>query len=266
MIASINNHSLFFETAGSINNPAIIFIHGFPFNHHIWDEQVKVLKENFYVIVYDVRGHGQSEIGDGQYSIELFVDDLIGLLDYLKIKKVIIAGLSMGGYIALRAVQRNPERFNGLILASTRSESDTNEAKLKRFKSMMILKKEGGVVAFCEPFLKTAFSESTLKNHPEVVDRLRKIILNNTSVGIVGTLLALASRTDTSEVLSQINIPTLIMAGKEDATIPSSVSEAMHDKIAKSKLELFSNGGHMINMEFSDLFNEKIQSWWNHLK
>jgi len=266
MIVSINNNSLFFETAGDSNNPALIFIHGFPFNHHIWDEQVDVLKEKFYVIVYDVRGHGQSEVGDGQYSIELFVDDLIGLLDYLKIKKIIIAGLSMGGYIALRAVQRNPERFNGLVLASTRSESDTNEAKLKRFKSITLLKKEGGLIAFCEPFLKTAFSESTLKNHPEVVDRLRKIILKNTSLGIVGTLLALASRTDTSEILSQITIPALIMAGKEDVTIPSSVSVAMHEKIAKSKLEIFSNAGHMINMEFSDLFNQKIQSWWNHSK
>ena len=84
------------------------------------------------MVTYDHRGHGASDVGDGQYLIEFLVDDLIGLLDHLKLQKATLCGLSMGGYVALRAVERNPERVHALALCDTRSEADSNEAKLKR--------------------------------------------------------------------------------------------------------------------------------------
>ena len=99
----------------------------------MWNSQRDVLKKNFHVIAYDIRGHGKSDVGDGQYTIELFVDDLIELLNYLKIDKTILCGFSVGGYIALRAIERNPEWFISLILCDTKSEIDTNEAKLQTY-------------------------------------------------------------------------------------------------------------------------------------
>src|SRR5258708_7647613 len=109
----------------------IVFLHGFPFSQAMWEPQVAVLSKG-QAVTYDIRGHGQAPVGDGLYTIELFVDDLIALLDERKIPKAILCGLSMGGYIALRAVERESHRVAGLVLADTRSEADPNEGKIKR--------------------------------------------------------------------------------------------------------------------------------------
>jgi len=94
----------------------------------MWNPQIDLLKQGFRVVIYDIRGHGESDVGDGQYTMELFADDLLGLLDSLKIEKAVLCGLSMGGYIALRAVEKSEARVEGLILCDTKAEADSNEA------------------------------------------------------------------------------------------------------------------------------------------
>ncbi|MCK7517279.1 MAG: alpha/beta fold hydrolase [Ignavibacteriales bacterium] len=93
---------------------------------------LEALKENYRVIAYDVRGHGNSDAGKGDFSIELFANDLLSFMDALKIDKAMLCGLSMGGYIALNAVEKYPDRFDALILSDTTCVADTPEAKEKR--------------------------------------------------------------------------------------------------------------------------------------
>ena len=201
-----------FETAGPSGALPVVLIHGFPFARAMWKPQVDVLSKQYQVVTFDVRGHGESEVGDGQYSIEFFVDDLIAVMGKLKIDKAVLCGLSMGGYIALRAVERHPERFNGLVLCDTKSESDGNEAKIKRSASIQAVKKDG-VGPFAENFIKAVLAEGTLKTKPETVESVRQMINANTPQGISGALLALASRTDTTPSLAKIQAPTLILVG-----------------------------------------------------
>jgi len=92
---------------------AVVFIHGFPFNKHIWDEQMSALPDDIQGIAYDIRGLGKSTAGHGYLSIDLFARDLLHLIEYLKLKKVILCGISMGGYIALRATELSPETISG---------------------------------------------------------------------------------------------------------------------------------------------------------
>src|SRR5688572_14917782 len=94
----------------------VIFIHGFPFSSDMWSQQAQGLNNNFRVITYDIRGHGKSDIGDGQFSIELFAEDLLALIDASGLEKVVLCGLSMGGYIALRSAEKFPDRIMGLVL------------------------------------------------------------------------------------------------------------------------------------------------------
>jgi pimeloyl-ACP methyl ester carboxylesterase len=139
MFGSINGINLYYTDTGNEESSPIVFVHGFPFSSKMWNRQTKMLLDSnrhLRIVTYDLRGHGQSEIGDGQYTIELFVDDLVALLDNLKIDKTILCGFSMGGYIALRAIERNPERFDGLVLCDTMSTADSNEAKVKRANSI----------------------------------------------------------------------------------------------------------------------------------
>jgi 3-oxoadipate enol-lactonase len=263
MLANINGLNLYYDDVGKPGSPAILFVHGFPFSSAMWKGQKQVLQNmDLRVVTYDLRGHGQSDVGDGQYTIELFVDDLMALLDHLKISKTMLCGFSMGGYIALRAIERNPERFSSLILCDTMSVADSNEAKLKRATSIKTVKNEG-VKPFAEGFLKAVFSPQSFSTRPEIIDEIRKIVMSNSPTGICGALLAMAGRTDTSNALPKIAVPTMILVGELDSVTPPSAAQAMQEKIASSKLHLISNAGHMSNLENPEDFNKHLSNFVN---
>jgi 3-oxoadipate enol-lactonase len=238
----------------------IVFIHGFPFSQEMWTPQMPMLPNEIRAIAYDVRGHGRSDVGDGQFTIEHFVDDLIALLDHLAIEKAVLCGLSMGGYIALRAIEKNPERINGLVLCDTKSDPDTNDAKINRAATMKTIK-TFGVRAFAEDFVKSIFWENTFRNDPETIEFIKDIIHRNSPLGICGTLLALASRTDTTLMLPSIDIPTCIIVGEHDKLTPPAVAQEMHKTIGGSELHVLPNAAHMCNLENSRDFNERITTF-----
>jgi pimeloyl-ACP methyl ester carboxylesterase len=193
-------------------------------------------------------------VGDGQYPLEFFVDDLISLLDYLNVKKAVLCGLSMGGYIALRAAERNPERVLALILADTQAKADSNETRLKRAASIRAIK-TGGVKPFAEAFLKTTFTAQSLASRSDSVIVIQNTIESNSPLGICGSLLALASRTDTTASLSKILVPTLILVGDQDVLTPVSASEEMHQRIPGSEMRVIQNAAHLSNLENAKAFN-----------
>lgn len=264
MKAVINGIEVNFVDVGAPNALAVVLIHGFPFNHEMWTPQIQALQDKFRVVAYDLRGHGSSGVGDGQYMLEFFVDDLLGLLDHLKIEKAVLCGMSMGGYIALRAIERNPEWVKGLILADTQSKSDSNEAKLKRATAIKSVK-ANGVNAYADDFVKSVFTPQTLAGNEAAVEKIRRIIQRNSSLGICGALLALASRTDTTEALSGIQVPTLILVGEHDALTPPSASQDMHSKIPNSEFHLVPNAAHMSNIESPEEFNKQILTFLDRL-
>jgi len=260
MKASVNNSLLHYIDIGISTAIPVVLIHGFPFSHKMWTfpgGQTEALAGSFRVIAYDVRGHGESEIGDGQYTIELFVDDLIGLLDHLGITKAVLIGLSMGGYIALRAVERNPDRVRALILCDTKSDADSNEAKIKRAASIKAIKANGPRV-FAESFVAGVFTPESFTAKPEAIKAIQSIIERTAPVSLCGTTLALAARTDTSSSLPGITVPVLIMVGERDLLTPPAVSETMKEKIPSSELHLIPNSAHMSNIENAPEFNKHL--------
>ena len=257
MKATINSIDISFLDVGISHALPIVLVHGFPFSHEMWDPQIESLQKRFRVVAYDLRGLGKSGVGDGQYTLEFFADDLLALLDYLKIGKAVLCGLSMGGYIALRAVERNPERVMGLILADTQAKADSNEAKLKRAAAIKSVK-ANGVNAYAEAFLKSVFAPQTFTSDIAAVEKIRQVIRSNSSRGICGALLALASRTDTTETLSGIRVPTLILVGAHDQLTPPSVSEEMHSRIPNSEIRVIPNAAHLSNLENSVEFNMHV--------
>lgn len=265
MKAVVNGGEIFYVDAGISKAAPIVLIHGFPFSHEMWDPQIEALQKRFRVIAYDLRGHGKSGVGDGQYTLEFFVDDLLGLLDHLRIERAVLCGLSMGGYIALRAVERKPERVRGLILADTQAKADSNEAKLKRAAAIKSVKAMG-VNAYAEGFVKSVFAPQTLANNKAAVEKIRRIIEANSSLGICGALLALASRTDTTESLPGIKAPTLILVGEHDALTPPSASQEMRNRIPNSEIHVIPNAAHMSNLENSEEFNKHLLDFLGRLQ
>ena len=257
MKVKLNGITMNYTERGLPQGLPVVFIHGFPFSHSMWEPQMKALPNNIRAVTYDVRGHGESDVADSIYTIELFVDDLIALLDHLSIERAVLCGLSMGGYIALRAFERHAERFKALILCNTRTEADTNEGKVKRSASIRTVKAEG-VAAFADGFVKAVFAEKTFQANPSAVEMIRALIKRNSPLGICGTLIALAARTDTTAVLPSIRIPTLILVGAEDKLTPPSASESMRDRIAKSEMHVIPNAAHMSNLENPEEFNAHL--------
>ena len=246
-----------YQTEGPRTGLPVVLIHGFPFSREMWKPQVELLRKNYYVITYDVRGHGASETGDGQFTVELFVDDLISLLDHLKLSRAVVAGFSMGGYIALRAIERHPDRFRALILCDTKSEPDNNEGKIRRAGQVKAVKLFG-TKQFAENFLRTVFYEKTFTVKPDAVDLIRGIIEKSDTAGVAGTLIALAARTDTTPSLYSIAVPALIIVGQHDALTPLSAANAMKVKIPGAELRAIPHAAHMSNLENPDEFNEAL--------
>jgi len=254
---TINNLTVSYSDHGPDDAPVIIFIHGFPLNKSMWNIQVEALKENYRVIAYDIRGHGNSDPGIDEFSIELFVIDLLRLMEKLKIEKSILCGLSLGGYIALNAVLKHPDRFDGLILNDTQCIADTPEIKENRCNAIISIK-EKGVEQYADEIIKKLFAQETFTKNKNVVDAVKEMIISTQKQSLCNTLHALAERKETCDQLSEINIPVLIMVGQEDKITPIAAAQQMHEKILNSKLEIIQQAGHLSNLENPTAFNTHL--------
>jgi 3-oxoadipate enol-lactonase len=257
MEAVIHGLKVHYSVAGPEDGIPVVFIHGFPFSSDMWSAQVAFLNKDFRCITYDVRGHGASEAGDGQYTLELFVDDLIGLLDHLRIDRAVLVGLSMGGYIALRTVERNPERCRALVLCDTRSEGDSNESKIRRANQGMDVKTKGSS-AFASAFVKAVFREQSFQTRPLAVERIRQTIERMSPMAIAGTLTALAARTDTTTSLPKIGVPALVLVGEDDKITPPADARAMQQKIPSAQIHIIPSASHLSNLENEPVFNHHL--------
>lgn len=238
----------------------IIFLHGFPFNKNMWNYQLEFLDDNITGIAVDIRGHGNSTSGHGFLSIDVFAKDLLVFIKKMELKSVILCGISMGGYIALRAYEIEPEGISGLILCDTNSFADNNEAKQKRFDSIQAILRHGRR-PFAIGFIEKVFTRKSIEENTEAIELIKSSIRRNDIPTICSTLLALAARTDTSHILKSINIPTLLIRGMEDQITTAESMTFMKENIKNCTYKEFEGCGHLPNMENPLRFNQEINNF-----
>ena len=253
----VNNISVSYIDEGPIHDQTIILIHGFPLNKSMWDKQIEEFLHNYRVIAYDIRGHGNSDAGDVDFSIDLFVKDLLGLMDKLKVDKAIVCGFSMGGYIALNAIENHPERFNALVLCDTNCSADTAEGKEKRVKTIESIK-EFGLELYAEESIKKLFAPVSFLIQLKEISLVRDMIMKTSNQSLFKTLHALANRKATCSKLHEIKVPVHIMVGKEDEITPPDVALSMHEKIKGSTIHIIDHAGHLSNLEKPKEFNNQF--------
>ncbi|QOY51335.1 alpha/beta fold hydrolase [Candidatus Sulfurimonas baltica] len=163
------------KTFGEVTNQAIVFIHGFPYDQTLWDDVIDEFKDEYYCISYDIRGFGKSALITAQFTMESYTQDLESVIFGLKLDKPIIFGFSMGGYIALRANER--ENYKALILANTTTSSDDDKAKLKRAAGISDIDAKG-LEPFIDGFLSVAFSEDFIKKEPLKIKKIKENIMS----------------------------------------------------------------------------------------
>lgn len=245
---------------GNRKNRPILFVHGFTFNSGMWNKQIEYFKNDFHCVAYDVRGLGESRIDRGQYTMESFSDDLLDIVDQLALDKPVLCGLSMGGYISLRTIEREETKFSALVLFDTRADDDTKEAKLKRAAGIKLIDQQG-LDKFLEGFLPNCFSEEFRANSIEEYQSIFNQSLKCSPIGVKGCLLAMLGRTNTTPYLSNIKIPTTVFCGEKDVLSPVDEMRLMTEKISDAKFIVVPGAGHLSPVEKPEFVNEKLSKF-----
>jgi 3-oxoadipate enol-lactonase len=246
--------------SGNKKNIPVIFVHGFPYDHRMWHNQQKYLEKSFFCISYDIRGLGKSSPGNGQFTMETLVDDLFFIIQKMKLDKPVICGLSMGGYLCLRAIEKDQSKFRGIILCDTKAFADDNAAKLKRANGIKQIDTEG-IEKFCEDTIPNTFADATLIENRKVYEEILARSKKSDPVGVKGCLIAMLSRTDTTPFLEKIEIPALLVCGESDKLTPPPVMQEMHQKIKGSEFVVVPKAGHMSPIENPEFVNKEIEDF-----
>ncbi|MCP5098413.1 MAG: alpha/beta fold hydrolase [Chloroflexi bacterium] len=253
-----DNHQDDFSMAfvDSCDKLTLLLIHGFPLNSTMWSPQIDELEGYVRVIAPDLRGHGNTDAVDGPYQMSQLADDCADLLGHLGVATpFVVCGLSMGGYVALEFYRRYPEYVAGLVLTATRAGADSDEGKANRDKAVAGIQ-ENGVDGLIDGMLPKLVTKETAVSDPDTLSFIRQIMEKTTDVGAIGALQGMRDRSDSTDLLSEISVPTLIIHGKDDQLIPISEAEVMHKAIKNSKLVVLENAGHLPNLENVDEFND----------
>ena len=241
----------------------VVLLHGYPFNRTLWNEQVGALSNSYRVITPDLRGLGESDANastdgsSGAATMNRMAQDVAALLDHLEISRAVIGGLSMGGYVALAFYKQFPSRVRGLILADTRAQGDNEEGKQTRHQQAEKALAEG-MAGIADSMLPKLLTPDTVSKRPEVVKRVRDMMLKTKPEGAAGALLGMAEREDQTPLLAHISCPTLILVGQEDPITPVPDSEKMNREISGSRLVVIENASHVSNLERTEQFNEEL--------
>jgi 3-oxoadipate enol-lactonase len=242
----------------SCDQLTLLCIHGYPLSSAMWEPQMEDLTGIVRVIAPDLRGHGRSEAAPGPYSMGMFTEDCVGLLDYLGIEgPVVVCGLSMGGYVAFEFFRRYPERVAGLILVSTRAKPDSSEGKAARDAAIEKAQKQG-VEAIAADMLPKLLAPQTFEEDDEVVEFVQEMMEGTSLEGIMGALQAIKERPDSTPTLAQIDVPTLIIHGADDLLIPVAEAQDMAAAIKGAQLVVIPDAGHLPNLEQIDAFSDAV--------
>ncbi|MGH9906289.1 MAG: alpha/beta fold hydrolase [Pyrinomonadaceae bacterium] len=252
-----------FDDEGS--GPSLVFLHGYPFNRSMWREQVEELAQRHRVIVPDLRGHGKSAVTPGVVTMEEMAGDVAALLESLQVSRATIAGLSMGGYVALAFYRLFPLQVRSLILADTRAQGDTEEGKKNREQHAEKALREG-MEGIADALLPKLLTPETVAKRPNIVKRVREMIVGADPEGAAAALRGMARRLDHTSLLSRIIAPTLILVGREDALTPVADSELMHREIGGSRIQVVEGAGHVSNIEKPEKFNAAITEFLSDLE
>ncbi|HVA48821.1 MAG TPA: alpha/beta fold hydrolase [Pirellulales bacterium] len=227
----------------------LLFVHGFPLSHAMWNAQIPVFAADHRVIAPDLRGFGDSVDTDGVVSMEDFADDLAAILDFLNVREpVVLCGLSMGGYIALQFVRKYRQRLRGLVLCDTRASADVPEVVENRMKVARLVI-ESGTQPVAEAMLPKAFGPKTYAERPEVVEAVRAMMIASDPTGVAAASRGMATRPDMTGLLSTIDVPTLVIVGADDVLTPVDEMRRMAEAIPGAEFRIIPEAGHVTPLE-----------------
>ncbi|HKS28331.1 MAG TPA: alpha/beta fold hydrolase [Pyrinomonadaceae bacterium] len=262
--ARIRGIEMAYDSVGS--GQAVLLLHGFPFNRTMWRAQAEALSDRYRVITPDLRGFGETGAVDDQpATMREMAEDVAALMDELGIERFTLGGLSMGGYVAFAFYRYFPLRVRNLILADTRPQADTDEARENRERQARQVLSEG-MESIVEGMLPKLLAAETFDERKEIVEELRAMMLGTDPRGAAAALRGMMERVDQTHLLPRILAPTLVIVGSEDQLTPPKDAELMHREIRGSRLEVMEGAGHVSNLERPQEFNRALRDFLDSLQ
>jgi pimeloyl-ACP methyl ester carboxylesterase len=246
-----------YDEAGS--GIPLLFVHGWPHDRSLWAGQLSGLATSARCIAPDLRGFGASTVR-GPFTMEQYADDLAAFLVSLGITRAVVCGLSMGGYIAFALLRRHRALVRGLVLADTRATADTVEARESRERLITLIEEEG-VETLAEQQLERMVGRSTRERRPQLAESLQRMMAATPAQGAIGGQRAMIARSDSTDLLPKVELPTLVIGGMEDVITPPHELRALSSAISKSRLELLEGCGHVCPFERPAAFNHVLSEF-----
>lgn len=250
-----NGAQMYYELSAPASAPVLVFSNSLGTNIKMWEPQVGPLRERYRILRYDTRGHGQSSVTDGPYKIPQLAEDVLGLLDGLGIDKVNFCGLSMGGMIGMTLALRASDRLRKVVLCCTAPKLGSAETWNARITAV----REGGMAAVTDAVLERWYTPPFRATAPQQIPWTKQMLLTTPPEGYIANCVAIRDE-DLREAIAGIQIPTLVLMGKDDPVVPLADGRFMAERIRGSKyVEL--PAAHMANIEASDLFVKELEAF-----
>jgi len=241
----------------------VVLLHAFPLNADMWRPLLEAVPDGWRFIAPDLRGFGPSRDSSPRprpATMDQFAEDVGLVLDQLAIDRAVIGGLSMGGYVTLALFRKSPERFAGMILADTRSQADTEEGRAGRRQMLDLVVEggKGGAAAVADRMLPSLLGSTTRRERPEMPAGVRKMIEATDPEAIAAAIEAMMGRPDSTPDLARIGVQTLLIVGDEDRLTPPADSEAIAQRITRSRLVVLPGAGHLSSLEAPAPFSRAL--------
>lgn len=244
-----------------MDRPTLLCIHGFPLDHTLWAPQVAGLADVAHVLAPDLRGFGNDRRPVPEVmTMEAYAADLKDLLDQRGVDRVVLCGLSMGGYVAMAFLDQWPERVAGLILCNTRANADTPEGRAARQATAQNAF-EKGVDVIARAMAPTLLSDRSKREQPELMAHMEAMIARQRPEAVAAAALGMRERPDRHAVLRGCTVPALVITGSADALMPLPTSQAMVDALPDARLVVLPDAGHLTNLEATDAFNGTVRAF-----
>jgi 3-oxoadipate enol-lactonase len=232
---------IFYEVLGA--GPPLVLLHPFPANHEFWVPAVRALASRYQLVLPDLRGHGDSDAGEGPATMAKHAADLVRVLDQEQIRRAVLAGVSIGGYVLFEFWRKNSGRVAGLVLANTKAQAETAEGRASRLEAATRVL-EQGTDAYFESLLPRLLGESTRERRPDLVDGALGMMQKMSPQDVAMVQRGMAERPDSVEVLGTIQVPTLVLTGEEDVLSGVGDAHLLEQHISGSRMTVVAKAGH----------------------
>lgn len=222
--------------------PPVLLLHPFPANHEFWLPAAQALSR-YRLILPDLRGHGDSDAGDGPATMEKHTQDLAQVLDDAGAGRAMVAGVSIGGYILFEFWRRYRERVAAVILCDTKAQADTAEGKAARLQAAEDVL-QNGTEGFLDAQLPRLLGRTTIANRPDLAQAAKRMMQKMSPQDIGQVQRGMAARPDSVTTLKTMHVPALVLVGEEDVLTPVSDAELMRSNLPASQMKVISRAGH----------------------